>query len=110
MPEPIVLYEGAKPIPTRWEVCWRCHGEGKHDAWEEGMTASEMAEQGDEFIEDYCAGHYSVPCSQCHGERVLAVPDEDQASPEALEEFYAWKREEAADRQVRRMEMGYRDV
>lgn len=92
MPEPIILYtedENEIRIPTRYEVCDRCHGEGNHDAWDGGMTATEMHEQGDEFIEDYAAGHYSVPCTECKGQRVVAVIDELRATPEQLA---AWEK------------------
>jgi hypothetical protein len=95
MPEPIILNEDTEDeirIPTRFEVCGRCQGEGNHDAWEGGMTVSEMHEQGDEFIEDYFAGHYSVPCTVCKGKRVVAVPDELLATPEqiaAIDEYMA---------------------
>lgn len=85
MPEPITLYAGSEDeirIPTRFEVCDRCHGEGSHDAWDGGMTAEEMHEQGDEFLEDYLAGVYSVPCTECNGKRVVAVIDELRATPE----------------------------
>jgi RecJ-like exonuclease len=87
MPEPIVFCgddETEIRIPSRFEVCDRCRGEGTHDCFEGGMTTSEMHEQGGEFIEDYFAGHYSVPCTECKGKRVVAVIDERRATPEQL--------------------------
>lgn len=101
MPDAIVLYaetEDQIHIPARNEVCWRCRGDGRHDAWEGGMTAEEMHDHGDEFIEDYFAGHYSVPCTVCKGNRVVAVPDELLATPEQLT---VWQDHENAEAEYR---------
>lgn len=109
MPEPIVLYEDSESeirIPTRNEVCPRCHGEGTHDAWDGGMTAAEMYEQGDEFIEDYFAGHYSVTCTACHGRNVVPVPDERLCTPEQLAAWDRYQTDLADERALLRMEMG----
>lgn len=105
---PIVINEGEEDemrLPTRNEVCWRCAGDGTHDAWEGGMTASDIAEQDDDFIDRYRAGAYSVPCSECNGKRVLAVLDEERATPEQLAAYEAHQRiewemaaEQAAER------------
>lgn len=87
MPEPIVLNQGEEDeirIPTRNEVCHRCMGDGTHDAWEGGMTVDEMYEQGEDFIDDYRRGVYSVPCTECNCNRVVAVPDEHRAHPRAV--------------------------
>lgn len=101
MPEPIVLHKNSDVevrIPTRFEVCSRCRGEGTHDAWEGGMTAEEMHEQGDEFLDDYMAGAYSVPCTVCAGKRVIAVADEQLCSPEQLA---SWIEHETAEADYR---------
>ena len=83
-------------LPGKAEVCWRCSGTGSHDCWEGGMTGSEMDEQGPEFMEDYRAGHYSRPCTECNGERVVCVVDEDRATPAQLAIWNAWRDQEDA--------------
>lgn len=102
MPELIVINEGDPDdevrLATRYVVCPRCQGEGTHDTWEGGMTGSEMAEQGDGFLDDYLAGVYSIPCSVCKGERVVAVPDESRCTPEQLKTWQDYKRDEADHR------------
>jgi hypothetical protein len=60
---------------TTYEICWRCQGHGVHDAWSGGMSAMDMAEEGQDFIDDYRAGAYNVTCTVCHGQRVLAVTE-----------------------------------
>jgi hypothetical protein len=70
-------------MPAKMEVCSRCNGEGTHVAPgidDNGITASEMEELGDEFREDYFAGHYDVTCTLCHGRNVVPVPDPARAS------------------------------
>jgi hypothetical protein len=91
-------------IPMRNEVCWRCEGDGGHDAWSGGMTAEEMYEQGDEFIEDYRAGRYDVTCTECNGRCVLPVADLDRCTPEQREAYEQhmnvmaeWRAERAAE-------------
>lgn len=108
--EPIVLVDdddNEVHIPAEYEVCSRCRGTGTHDAWEGGMTETEMHEQGEEFMEDYFAGRYSVPCSVCGGLRVVRVPDERRCTPEQLafyEEYQAsvaeLRAEQAAERRA----------
>lgn len=110
MPDPIILNEDDEDevrIPARFEVCGRCRGEGNHDAWEGGMTESEMHEQGEEFMEDYARGHYAVPCTVCKGKRVVSVPDELLATPEQLAAYEEYmtdmadmRAEQAAERRA----------
>jgi hypothetical protein len=108
MPDPIIVLDeddNELHLATRNEVCSRCGGDGTHDAWEGGMTASEMAEQGEEFFDDYLAGHYSVPCTECQGRRVVAVPDEDRADPVALAIWFEEQEAEREDRAIRAAEL-----
>jgi hypothetical protein len=65
-------------LPARFELCPRCQGTGSHvdpSIDGNGITASEMAELGDDFREDYMDGVYDVQCEACKGERVIPVPD-----------------------------------
>jgi len=77
-------------LPTSKVVCGRCHGEGVHDAWDGGMTASEMDEQGPEFFEDYMAGHYDRTCEECHGKNVVDEVDRERMSAEVLAAWDAY--------------------
>lgn len=72
-------------IPAKFEVCPRCHGEGSQvnpaiDG--NGLTAEDIDEAGPEFLDDYLSGVYDVPCHQCKGERVVAVPDMERLNDE----------------------------
>ena len=69
-------------LPAKYEVCWRCRGEGVHDCWEGGMTSDEMHEQGPEFIDDYFSGVYDKRCTVCNGQRVVSVVDRDRLMPD----------------------------
>ncbi len=59
---------------TTWAVCPRCGGNGTHvnpavDG--QGITADEMAELGDDFMDDYMHGVYDIRCERCNGARVV---------------------------------------
>lgn len=85
---------GDEIYPARWEICFRCQGEGTHDAWEGGMTASEFHEQGPEFAEDYFAGRYDRACTECGGSGKELVPDEmrmTQEQKDTLERYWREK-------------------
>lgn len=73
-------------LPGKYVVCQgRCKGSGTQDCWNGGMTAEQMHEQGPDFIDDYLAGVYSVPCEDCGGERVQVVPDEEVCDPAGVD-------------------------
>ena len=92
----ITIYEGTDEemrLPARWELCGKCRGGGTQDCFTGGMTSSELDEAGDEFIDDYLAGHYSVPCSECGGRTTVAVVDEGQCNPAQLAAWQVWQAE-----------------
>ena len=68
-------------LPSVFEVCPRCRGTGVHDnpAFENGISPEQFEEDPD-FKADYLKGRYDVPCSECKGLRVVAVPDIAQLS------------------------------
>lgn len=72
-------------LPSKNEVCTRCFGSGTHDSWDNGMTAEEMYEWGDDFVDDYFAGYYDTVCEECNGNNVVAVIDEQRCTPEQIE-------------------------
>ena len=92
-------------VPSHFEVCERCQGKGSHDAWEGGMTADEMEEQGPDFIEDYLSGVYDVKCTVCNGLRVVEVISRERISPEILA---AYDREQQELAELQQMEMSER--
>jgi calcineurin-like phosphoesterase family protein len=69
------------------------------------MTADEMYEQGDEFIEDYVAGRYNVVCTECNGRCVLPVADLDRCTPEQREAYEHHQEIEAEFRAERAAEI-----
>src|ERR1039458_2455528 len=55
-------------LPTHWEICGECRGEGKSSEHLGCYTASEFAESFDpDEAEDYFNGVYDRPCSDCGG-------------------------------------------
>lgn len=101
------------PFPSKVVVCPTCEGSGKVLA--DGMrghayTWDEMEDLGEDFIDDYFAGRYDVPCDECHGLRVTAEPiteglsERDQARLEAhyeeLQHEWEMRREMEAERRM----------
>lgn len=85
-----VLYLGDEEIklPTHWEVCDLCHGEGSHvnPAIDCGGLGDEFADDP-EFRENYLAGVYDVPCNRCEGKRVVKAVNWDALSDEHREAY-----------------------
>ena len=72
---PIIEIEG-EIIPSTVKVCFTCQGRGSHvnpDIDSHGITADEMSELGEDFQESYFSGVYDVDCTQCKGNKVIAV-------------------------------------
>ena len=64
-------------LPGKYEVCPRCEGRGSivnPSVDGNGLDANDFAEDPD-FREAYFAGAYDIKCPECHGQRVVAVPD-----------------------------------
>tara|TARA_Y100000361_G_scaffold33204_1_gene27840 strand:- start:425 stop:871 length:447 start_codon:yes stop_codon:yes gene_type:complete len=70
-------------LPTHWEVCDVCRGEGKHvnPAIDCGGISEEMEDDPD-FRENYMSGVYDVPCNHCGGKRVVKGVDWEAMSDE----------------------------
>ena len=87
-------------LPTKWDVCSVCDGEGQHvnpsiDAG--GISACEFDTDPD-FAEAYFGGTYDVVCNRCHGRTTERVVDWDALTPEQAAAYERQLEEEARDR------------
>ena len=84
---PTIELEG-EIIPSTVKVCFTCEGRGSHvnpDIDSHGITADEMSELGEDFQESYFSGVYDVVCTQCKGNKVIAVVNANACNPEQIE-------------------------
>ena len=84
---PTIELEG-EIIPSTVKVCFTCEGRGSHvnpDIDSHGITASEMSELGEDFEESYFSGVYDVVCTQCKGNKGIAVVNANACNPEQIE-------------------------
>lgn len=85
-------------LPARYEVCWRCHGEGTHTNPSidgNGITQSDR-EEWDVVLHEVVIslrGTYDVRCGECEGLRVVLVPDEPLCDPAALAQYLSDRQE-----------------
>jgi hypothetical protein len=106
-------------VPHKNEVCGRCEGHGTHLNPNIGGHAYTMEEFNESFDdeerEEYFkrGGRYDVTCEACGGNKVVAVPTEEGATPEQKAHIKAWEESEersarydAEDRRTRWMEDG----
>ena len=96
-------------LPTKWEICGRCEGEGKHcnpSIDGNGLTREDFEEDPD-FAENYFEGLYDVACYDCGGSGKKKVADESKMSDEEKKIWREQERERAIDAQVCRMEQMY---
>lgn len=101
----ITLYgeNGDLELPGRFEVCPRCEGRGTHvnpNVDGNGLSAEDFDEAGPEFREDYMAGVYDVPCDECGGQRVVAVPDFERWTDEQRLTYEDQQRSLAESRRI----------
>lgn len=95
MPEAKLSYQDGDDevaIPARWEICPACQGRKQVPLQGIAFTESDIEEAGDNFRQDYFGGFYDQPCTECKGEGLVAVPDEDRATPEQLAGYLAVER------------------
>jgi len=102
---PVLYLENGTEVqlPTKWEVCSTCRGEGTHvnpsiDAG--GLSADDFADDPD-FSEDYMSGVYDQPCNRCEGRRVVRQVDLDKLP---ADQRAAYERQLKDDYEVRAME------
>ena len=89
-------------LPWKWEVCDLCGGNGTHvnPSLDAGGLSDDCADDED-FMDDYMAGAYDVPCNSCQGRRVVPGVDEKNCSEELLDAYYTYLQEEAEVARVR---------
>jgi hypothetical protein len=113
MPQPIMFTytdendnEVEVEIPTRYQVCSRCDGEGKHvhPGIDGNGISQEEFDNDPDFEEAYFNGAYDVGCYTCKGERVEAVPNWDRMARDLRERYEAHLDDEAEYRAMCRME------
>lgn len=93
-------------VPFKWDVCQTCNGKGKHvnpSIDSHGISPEEF-DQDPDFAESYHRGDYDVPCYECGGRRVVAMPDEDtdngKLAVEKMQRQAEWAAEEAHERHM----------
>lgn len=69
-------------LPARWAVCPACDGGGTdrgahYECDGGGFTASEWAEQDEDFRDDYMAGRLDRTCETCKGRTTILEIDEE---------------------------------
>ena len=106
-------------FPAVNEVCERCEGYGMHLTPSIGNHAYSMDEFRESFDEEEAeeyfrrGGMYDVQCEECHGNKVVAMVDEDKLTPEQKTLYAEYQeaeenraRSDAEDRHTRWMEDG----
>lgn len=64
-------------IPVQFIPCPLCGGQGHYvdpGVDRNGLTAGDMEELGAGFMQAYFAGHFNVPCGDCHGDKFVLAP------------------------------------
>ena len=99
-----ILYtdDGDIELPTRWDVCSVCNGEGRHvnpNIDRNGISAQDFYDDPD-FYDEYMSGTYDVTCYRCHGRTTERVVDWEALTPEQVEAYEQQLQDEAYDRAV----------
>ena len=90
-------------VAGKYDVCPCCEGTGKVLA--EGLrgvafTEDDFSEAGPDFREEYFSGRYDVQCSECHGLRVVIVPDEQFMSEIEKAQLQQWHEDRAESARI----------
>lgn len=98
-------------LPTRWEICGCCRGEGTSSAYLGAITESDREPGGTwedpEDFDHYMRGGYDRACDDCDGAGKVRVVDHDrltveqrQSYREAVEDEREYRAEVAAERRA----------
>jgi RecJ-like exonuclease len=93
-----------RPLPSKWEICTACRGEGHRALHGIAITQDEWADWDDEDKETYRTGGYDTPCDNCDGSGKVRTLDEDHASPKMIEAWHEWIADEMETHQIEQME------
>ena len=97
-------------LPSRWEICSRCRGNGTivNPAVDgSGISPDEFREDPD-FEEAYRRGDYDIPCvADCDNGKVR-VPDEERMTAEHRRIYKVWRQQQREVRESYRMEAAER--
>jgi hypothetical protein len=95
--------EGEPEIPTCWEICPRCRGNGELGGYPGVFTEADFETAED--LDDY--RQYRRTCEDCGGSGKVRAVDYTRASHDQLDDFYEYAREiaemNAIEAQERRM-------
>jgi hypothetical protein len=100
-------------LPSKKQVCSKCHGEGTHlnpSIGEHAYSAEEFEREfDDEEREEYFTrgGMYDVQCIKCNGRNVEEVVDEERCDKELLKRYYAKLADDDEYEQMCRSEIEY---
>jgi len=82
-------------LPTVWDVCHNCGGDGSHSKHLGAITQEDRdRDWDDESFMHYLSGGYDMECEVCKGRRVVAVVDRSRLDAETLA---AWDEQCVAD-------------
>ena len=92
-------------LPTKWEICGECKGEGTVSRIPGAITESELdewygnSEERYEFIKEYTTpgGMYDMACPDCKGSGKVKVVDEDRLDALVLKVYHQAQSEAYAD-------------
>lgn len=98
-------------IPSKWEICSTCDGEGHHSR-EFGAISSDDwygPDWDDESRETYLSGGYDKRCEDCQGTGKCRVPDWDGMNQELATQYQQHLDEQAHYRaqEAHERKMGY---
>lgn len=91
-----------EPLPTRWQVCGLCDGDGKvvNPSIDCGGLSAEDFHDDPDFASDYFSGVYDVTCPTCAGRTTVPVVDVSQCTFAQKRALVEQMRQERADAEV----------
>lgn len=76
-------------LPTHWEICDNCRGDGQLPLQGIVITADDWADWDDDDRHEYMHGTaYNSNCVECGGSGKIRVVDEDQLDEDTLAEWH----------------------
>lgn len=94
-------------LPTIWVVCERCRGEGEVALPGVSFSSSDLEELGQDFCDDYAAGHYNDRCPDCRGRTTVMEIDHDRCPALLVEAHERQQRQIWSDLEVERQERAW---